>query len=345
MRIERVAVLALRNPGGQVGGAEVFYHGLAAALRATGLTADLIEVPGDESSFEAIEETYLRCYDLDVSHYDAVISTKAPTFLVRHPNHICYLLHTIRVFYDMFDQEYAPASPTQLQQRATVHRLDTAALQPARTRKIFAIGYEVAARLLHWNHLHGEVLHPGLRSAPFRTGPYGDYLFLPGRLHRWKRVHLVIKALRYVRHPVRLVIVGVGEDAGLFEELRAGDERRGRVSEDELIDLYAGALAVPFVPVREDYGYVTLEAFRSAKPVITCHDSGEPSRLVRHKASGVLCRPDPEEIGAAISHLYEHRDEARRLGEQGYADTRHICWSTSVAKVLAALEASGEGGN
>jgi len=39
-----------------------------------------------------------------------VISTKAPGYMIRHRNHICYLQHTMRVFYDMFDVEFPKAS-------------------------------------------------------------------------------------------------------------------------------------------------------------------------------------------------------------------------------------------
>ena len=35
-----------------------------------------------------------------------MISTKTPTFVVQHRNHVCWLLHQIRVFYDRFDDEY-----------------------------------------------------------------------------------------------------------------------------------------------------------------------------------------------------------------------------------------------
>jgi glycosyltransferase involved in cell wall biosynthesis len=40
----------------------------------------------------------------------------------------------------------------------------------------------------------------------------------------------------------------------------------GAIGGDELINLYAGALAVVYAPFDEDYGYVTLESFLCAKP-------------------------------------------------------------------------------
>ncbi|MFM6311832.1 MAG: glycosyltransferase, partial [Dolichospermum sp.] len=265
----KIAVVVPRMITGEIGGAERFFAGLINSLNTPTTSANLVPVLVDESSFETIQESYLRCYDLDVSDYDAVISTKAPTFLVRHPNHICYLVHTIRVFYDMFEQEFGHGNQILKTQRDTIQKLDTGALSSPRTKKVFTIGNEVSQRLLKWNGIKSEVLHPALVLDNFHEGNY-EYIFMPGRLHRWKRVDLVIKAMGDLEYPIRLKIVGTGEQEEELRKLANTDERiqfLGRVSDEELLDLYANALVIPFVPIREDYGYVTLEAFAHRKPV------------------------------------------------------------------------------
>ena len=55
-----------------------------------------------------------------------------------------------------------------------------------------------------------------------------------------------------------------------------------------MIDLYAGALAVVFPPFDEDYGYVTLEAFLSHKPVVTTTDAGGPNEFVSDGVNGYV---------------------------------------------------------
>src|SRR5262245_54488139 len=102
----RIAVVTPMMKSGEIGGAETFYESLVRGLRRASSEVDQIEVVIDESSFDSILESYVRCYDLDLSAYDLVISTKAPTYMVRHENHISFLVHTIRVFYDMFSREY-----------------------------------------------------------------------------------------------------------------------------------------------------------------------------------------------------------------------------------------------
>lgn len=338
--MKRIAVVAVGSSLGEEGGAERFYDALVTALNASGVEADLIKAPGDESSFEAIKETYLRFYDIDLSGYDGVISTKAPSYIVRHPNHICYLLHTIRVFYDMFEAEHKNPGKTLLNQREFIHKLDSAALSTPRTRKVFTIGNEVSRRLLKWNGIESEVLHPALTSDSFRAGGTYGFVFMPGRLHRWKRVDLVIKAMKYVKAPLELRIVGTGEDEDELRKLAGADSRvrfLGRVSDEQLVDLYSNALVVPFVPIREDFGYITLEAFRSEKPVITCEDSGEPAYLVKNGVTGFVCKTNPEDIAKKIQYLYDNPDEARAMGERGRSSIRDIRWENTVQKLLAHL--------
>jgi glycosyltransferase involved in cell wall biosynthesis len=337
MRKPRIVILANQSSG--IGGAERFYVGLRDALEAQGVDAELLSIFSDESTLESIKRTYLRFYDLDLAGFDGIISTKGPGYAARHPNHVCYLQHTMRVFYDMFEQEFPQPTPYLLEQRALIQRLDTAALSDQRIRRRFVIGEQVRGRLREVNGLDAEVLYQASTLSNFRCGNF-DYLFLPGRLHRWKRVDLVIRAMRHVKAPVKLLITGTGEDESMFRREAEGDDRvafLGRVTDEELLELYGNALAVAFVPVREDFGLVTLEAFHSRKPVITCVDSGEPAVLVRDGVSGFVCAPDPRDIAIRIELLWEDRDRARRMGEAGEASVAEIRWDKTAARLIEAF--------
>lgn len=336
-RGRRVAVLAAGSVAGDAGGAERLYTALADALRQYGCDAELITIPTDESSFDAILRAYEHCRGMDLSKYDLVISTKAPTFAVRHPRHVAYLVHTVRVFYDMFDTAFPSAGPALLEQRRQILKLDTQALGAAKHR--FAIGHAVAARLRRYNGLDAEVQHPPLGLDRFHRGDAGNYFFLPGRLHPWKRVDLVIRAVRESAAPLRLLIAGAGEAEAELRSLAANDPRiefLGRISDEALVELYANCLAVPFVPVREDYGYVTLEAFASGKPVITCTDSGEPVQFVAHGRNGWICDPTPASLREAIEACAKDARRAARMGEHGLLSIRDITWPRTVERLLRA---------
>jgi glycosyltransferase involved in cell wall biosynthesis len=332
----KIAVLAALSGSGEIGGAERMFAGLNDALNRTGFASELVKVYNNESDFHHVQETYLRYYDLDLSRFDGVISAKAPSYVVRHPNHVCYLMHTMRVFYDMFDHSFATKSDALLEQRRTIQALDTAALQYPRTRRIFSVGQEVASRLSQFNGLTATALrHPttlqGLRCGAFK------YLFIPGRLHKWKRVDLAIRAMRLVKTPVELIVSGAGEDADRLAAI-AGDNPNvrfvGQVTDEQLADLYADALAVLFLPAREDLGLVTLEGFLSGKPVITCTDSGEPARLVQDGQNGFVCAPEPSSIAKCIDSLALHPKRAAQLGENGRKSIASITWE-NVALTLA----------
>jgi glycosyltransferase involved in cell wall biosynthesis len=339
---KKIAVVAAGSIKGEIGGAENFYDGLVTALGAMGCAVELINFPADESSFDRILENYSLAAALDLSAYDMVISTKAPTYAINHPNHVLYLVHTTRVFYDMFDTAFASPDDTLRRQRDTIQRMDTEII--ARIPHRFSIGHEVSARMEKYNEIQAEVLHPPLARDGFFCGEAGDFFLLPGRLHPWKRVDLVIRAVKLSMYPLKLVITGTGEAEQALRQL-AGDDQRitflGRVSDIELQRLYATALAVPFVPVREDYGYVTLEAFASGKPVVTCCDSGEPLQFVKHNETGLICEPDAESLCYSLEYLFNNRSEAQRLGLCGLKSVEHITWPNVATRLLAAGFASG----
>lgn len=333
----RVAIVASLSPSGEQGGAERFFVGLRDALLDAGLNAEIVEVYNNESSFEQIKKSYLRFYDLDLARYDGVISAKAPSFVVQHRNHVCYLMHTIRVFYDMFDSTFPHPTREIVEQRNLVHALDTAALR--RPRRLFAIGEEVAGRLQRYNGMNATVMRHPTSLAGLHAGAFG-YFFLPGRLHRWKRPHLAIEAMRHVVADRELVVAGTGEDEARFRALGAGDRRIrfvGRVSDETLANLYAGALAVIFTPQNEDLGLVTLEAFRSGKPVITCRDSGEPARIVEDGRTGFVCNPEPQSLALAMEEVARDPDRARQMGEVGVASIVGLTWAKIAANLRDAL--------
>jgi glycosyltransferase involved in cell wall biosynthesis len=341
MKTIRLAVVTPAGLTEDIGGAERHYRGMVSALNFDNVVTERIPVLSDESSFETILESYLRFHELDLSGYDGVISTKGPSYMVRHRNHICWLLHTIRVFYDMFQEEFISPSPELLEQRDFILGADTRALSFPHTKKVFTNGQEVRERLRKFNRLNATVLHPPLERNCFQFQQCGrSYAFIVSRLHRWKRVDLAIRAMRHVTAPMDLLIAGTGEDQPYFQSLAGSDSRirfLGYVDDKEIIKLYSNACAVPFLPLREDFGYITLEAFQSGKPVITCTDSGEPARIVRHGISGFVVQPDPVEIGHAMQFCYDHPERATEMGALGAASIRHIRWEAVRTQLLAAL--------
>ena len=168
-------------------------------------------------------------------------------------------------------------------------------------------------------------------------------IFFPSRIEALKRQTLLIEAMRHVRSPVVALIGGTGGQHGTCEQLivQHGLQERvrllGPLSDEELRAYYAASLGVFFGPKDEDYGYITLEAMLSAKPVITCTDSGGPLEFVRTGKSGLITEPAPAALAVAMDQLWEDRARAERMGEEGFAHYQRleISWPKVVQRLLS----------
>jgi glycosyltransferase involved in cell wall biosynthesis len=111
----------------------------------------------------------------------------------------------------------------------------------------------------------------------------------------------------------------------------------GYVDEQSLLDLYAGCFAVYFAPIDEDYGYVTLEAFFSQKPVLTAADSGGTLEFVDHERNGYVVEAENERLLAEKSSLlFNDRDRCRRFGVNGHKKVKNISWDHVIQELLGA---------
>ena len=109
------------------------------------------------------------------------------------------------------------------------------------------------------------------------------------------------------------------------------------MSEDELVGHYARCRAVYFAPWNEDYGFVTLEAFRSAKAVITTADSGGPAELVRDGENGLVGPSTPEAVAGHLDALAADRGLAERLGHAALRDAGLHTWDRAVEVLVRPL--------
>lgn len=329
------------------GGAEVHVRQLVRELRLRGFLTELVSVPFKWYPKEEIlpHAAAWRLLDLSESNgrpVDLVIASKFPTYFARHPNKVAWLIHQYRAAYELCGTEYSDFAHTELDVglRDTLMRLDTGML--GECRRVFANARNTASRLAKFNGLTAEALyHPPQLAARLVPGPYGDYVLSVGRIESVKRVDLIIKAMAQVDPGVRLVIAGDGTQRANAERTaqQAGVADRvsflGSVDEDQLIGLYADALAVVYPPYDEDFGYVTLEAFLARKPVVTCSDSGGPNEFVVDGVNGLVTAPQSEALASAINQLASDRRRAAAMGDAGHEIARRITWDGVIEKLLS----------
>ncbi|HEX3604896.1 MAG TPA: glycosyltransferase family 4 protein, partial [Candidatus Dormibacteraeota bacterium] len=215
--------------------------------------------------------------------------------------------------------------------REVVHFLDGVAFEGV--RRHLAISRTVAGRAGYFPaDAAVEVAYPPSDLGGARCGGFG-HLFTASRIEAPKRIDLLIAAMRHVPQPVELLIAGGGPDLERCRALGAADPRvrlLGPVAPQRLRDLYAEALAVPFIPRDEDLGLITLEAMACAKPVVTCEDSGGPTELVADGITGRVVPATAEALGEALSGLCADVGLARRMGAAGRLRARAVSWGAVV---------------
>jgi glycosyltransferase involved in cell wall biosynthesis len=328
------------------GGAELHVRSLIGVLRGRGHDVDLVALPFRPQPKEDLlaQAAAWRLLDLSSSNgqpVDLLIATRFPTYFARHPHKVAWVIHQHRAAYELCGTPYSDFEHTEgdVGLRRKLFELDARML--GECRHVFANSNNTARRLQTFNGVPAEGLyHPPPLADRLRQGPYGDYVLVVGRIENVKRVELAIGAMVHVPSPLKLVIAGEGSQRAAAERAVAehGLQDRvvfaGAIGGDELINLYAGALAVVYAPFDEDYGYVTLEAFLCAKPVITATDSGGTLEFVVNHQNGFVCAPEPAAIGAAIASLAADRTRTAQLGQAGLARARQVTWDGVVERLL-----------
>jgi glycosyltransferase involved in cell wall biosynthesis len=339
----RIAVCSPQVPFSH-GGAEVLAEQLVDELNAREHEAALVTVPfkwypGERVLTQAFLWRLLDLDETDGRPIDLVIATKFPSYVVRHPRKVVWLVHQFRQAYELDRTELGQfgESTEDRALRRAVHRLDRETLGEA--TRLCAISRNVADRLRRSLGLEAEVVLPPPQELDFRCDAYDDFFLSVGRLDRAKRVDLLLDALA-AEPGLRCVVAGEGPDRPRLEELarRHGLDGRvrfaGRVDREELADLYANCLAVYYAPVDEDYGMVPYEAFLSEKPVVTTTDAGGPLDVVADRATGLVCAPRGEEIAGACRFLLDHPEDVRAWGKAGKAVAERVTWDHAIDRLL-----------
>ncbi len=345
--IRTIAICASQVPF-RSGGAEIHVASLHRELVRRGYRAEIVQIPFKWYPRAQILKNCLAWRLLDLSESDGepidlVIGTKFPSYVVKHPNKVVWLIHQFRQVYDQFGTALSDfgTSSEDLAYRDAIIALDNRVLRES--RRILTISRNTARRLARFNGIVAEPLyHPPKLHGRYRNEEYGDYLFTVSRLDRAKRLDLLIQAMARVTPRARLLIAGTGPErdalSRLVEQLGLTDRVRllGYVSDEELISLYARCRVVAYVPFDEDYGYVTLEAFASGKAVITAADSGGALEFVEDGVTGRVAESSPESIAARIDELWSNCSLAKRLGLAGLERIKDISWDNVIDRLLGA---------
>jgi glycosyltransferase involved in cell wall biosynthesis len=329
------------------GGAELHVQSLIDELSRRGYEVEKVALPfRSQPKSELLSQAAAwRLLDLSSSNgrpIDLFIATRFPTYFGRHPRKVAWVIHQHRAAYELCGTIYSDFEHAEMDVGLRAQLVDLDARMLGECRHVFANARNTANRLAKFNGVTATPLyHPPPLARELTPGASGDYVLVVGRLEAVKRVDLAIRALAGTPASLRLVVVGDGSTRNHLERVAAECSVAGRVTFTgpaapvDLVRLYSGALAVLYAPFDEDYGYVTLEAFLSGKPVITATDSGGTLEFVVDGENGFVCAPDASAIAGAITRLDADRQMAARLGRAGLARAREVTWDGVVEQLLA----------
>ena len=162
-----------------------------------------------------------------------------------------------------------------------------------------------------------------------------EYFLFVGALHPRKNVSGLLQAFDAFKgettNSIKLMIVGgemhkTGDIFETYENMRFKNDVifTGRVSTDELHDIFGAALALTFVPFFEGFGIPVVEAMSAGVPVICSNTTSIPE-----VGGNAVVYADPmkiDQITDAMIKLANDKELRKNLIEKGFEQKNKFSW-------------------
>ncbi|MGE0018899.1 MAG: glycosyltransferase family 4 protein [Draconibacterium sp.] len=173
-----------------------------------------------------------------------------------------------------------------------------------------------------------------------------DYFLFVGALHPRKNVSGLLKAFDGFKletnSNIKLLIVGgemhkTGDIFETYDNLRFKNDVifTGRVSTEELRDIFGAALALTFVPFFEGFGIPVVEAMSAGIPVICSNTTSIPE-----VGGNAVLYADPMKTGQitdAMIQLAQDEELRKALIEKGFKQKEKFSWDQTASLLWASI--------
>jgi glycosyltransferase involved in cell wall biosynthesis len=203
--------------------------------------------------------------------------------------------------------------------------------------------------LIEYMHLRPDrvkVVPPGVEPRFTPSGPKHPHplILTVGRLMPAKRFDEMIRIAAEARRRVpdlEMVVIGDGYERenleALVRSLDAEDWIRlpGRVTDDELLDLYRRSWTVTSASIAEGWGMTLTEAAACGTPAVATRIAGHQDSVV-HGETGLLADSTAEFVEQLVAILSDH-DLRRRLTEGARKHAATFTWDATALGVFTPL--------
>ena len=159
-----------------------------------------------------------------------------------------------------------------------------------------------------------------------------------GRLKRYKRVDLVIRAVHWLRQAgieARLIIAGTGDDAPRLRSLidvlgmRDAVEMTGFVDEERKVELFRRAWVHAFMSPKEGWGISNLEAAACGTATVASDSPGLRESVVHERTGFLVPHGKVPAAAAALRRILGDPDLRDRLGRQAREFAEGYSWEAA----------------
>lgn len=201
-----------------------------------------------------------------------------------------------------------------------------------------------------------EVIPNGVDLDFYRPDPQeprfdGPALLYLGRLKKYKRVDLIIRALARLRDAgvaARLIVAGQGDHGealrGLVAELGLEDrvEFPGYVSEQEKRRYFRGAWVHVLTSPKEGWGITNLEAAACGTPTVASDSPGLRDSVVDGRTGFLVPHGDVAALAGRLAELLDDAELRERLGTQAREFAEGFGWDAAADRMEEFLQGAAK---
>lgn len=285
---------------------------------------------------------YFWWESLDLFRYDLVISSShsfSAKSVIVPPGviHVSYIHTPPRYLYDEHNEtrwiRHPLANFLLKPVFSWMRKKDYAAAQ--RPDVLIASSQTVKERIRRYYRRDSVVVYPPVKMPRRLPKSAPKYFLCVSRLVKQKGVELAIQTCNMLR--ASLVIVGKGPQEARLRSLSGPTIIfRGWVPDEKMAQVYAGAKALIFPAIEEDFGIVPIEAMAHGVPVIAYNSGGLRETVIDGKTGVMFNNHTIESLIGAIKRFDGLRFSQQRLIDyvQQFSEKRFAQEFTNIVNKL-----------